>query len=242
MYSGGLKQISFLVFTILASSSSQKIYSQNNLTKNHLLNNCYILKPVYDDSEQNEPSEFEFAHDSINNCLKMVFSSPKSLRFDSSMAFVTGYQHQKGISINTNCFSKIINPDSSYLTEIFYNSSIATGQIISSVEFLQSYKKNILNFGSAVVYEFRFNDVVEASSHFMYIIIKIRAEKTEWEDFKGIVICSDGMDWKDYKDKGLSIPLFIQMVRRSKEFYIPLYFDGKRFIPIDHFKSSNWQE
>jgi hypothetical protein len=85
--------------------------------------------------------------------------------------------------------------------------------------------------------------VGELEPHSMYIVIKEQTEdqKRYGNTYKGFVLCCDGLDWKDFNDKG-SVPLFTKMVRRNKEFYIPLYFDGERFIPIGHFKSSNWQE
>jgi len=237
-----IKQSGIVLFLILNLSCKEKTYSQNTMARKELINNCYTLRPVYNDSQLDEPKDFDFTHDSVDNNLKTVISDARLIKFDSSMEFVTGFAHQKRMSINHDCLRKLENPDSSFLIEVYYNSSISTRPMISSVEFLQSYKKNILNFGNAIVYEYRFNNVVEASPHFMYIIVKGETEKRDWEDYKGFVLCSDGLDWRDYADKGFSIPLFTQMVRRSKEFYIPLYYNGERFIPIDHFKSSNWQE
>jgi hypothetical protein len=242
MFHNNIKQISVALFLIMNLSCKERASSQNAILQKRAVNNCYTLRPVYNDSQLDEPRDFEFTHDSINNILPGLISGVKSIKIDSSMDFVTGFGHQKKISINSDCFGKLDSPDSSFLIEIYYNSSVATRPIISSVEFLQSYKKNIFNFGQAIIYEYRFSNVVEASPHFMYILIKDESRKHDWDDYKGFVICSDGMGWRDYNDKGFSIPLFTQMVRRSKEFYIPLYYDGVRFIPIDHFKSSNWEE
>jgi hypothetical protein len=237
-----IRQIGIALFLIMNLSCKERTSSQNATLKKGAINNCYTLRPVYNDSQLDGPNDFEFTHDSINSILQGAISDAMRVKIDSSMNFVTGFGHQKKISINADCFGKLSSPDSSFLIGIYYNSSTAIRPIISSVEFLQSYKKDIFNFGQAIIYEYRFNNVVEASPHFMYIIVKDESRKHDWDDYKGFVICSDGMDWKDYNDKGFSIPLFTQMVRRSKEFYIPLYYDGRRFIPIDHFKSSNWQE
>ena len=174
-----------------------------------------------------------------------LISGKRPLAYDSAMDYITDFEHQQKILVNCKCFGKLNKPDSCGLENLYFNTGSSTWiKKRPIVDFLRTYKKNIMNFGEADVFEYRFNNVAEVEPHFMYIILKERTEDEEHynRDYKGIVLCSDGLDWKDYPDKGFSIPLFTQMVRRSKEFYIPLHYDGNRITPIGHFKSSNWQE
>lgn len=219
--------------------------SQVPVYKDSLVVNCYVTKPVYGDSKSESLGDFDFKKETLNDFLGKAIAPKGTIKYDLSMDFVTSFGYQKEIIVNYDCFSKLTRPDSSNLINIYFNSGLATWvKKRSTVQYLKTYKKVILNWGDATVFEFRFNNVAEIEPHFMYIILKdpTADEKRQGKDYRGFVICSDGLDWKDYKKEGGAIPLFIKMIRRSKELYIPLYYDGKRFIPIGHFKSNNWQE
>jgi hypothetical protein len=236
----GLLLLSMHVIGCKGQSHSQAPFSNDSLVVN-----CYVLKPVKNDSKADSLRDFDFTKDSLGDFLSGIISTKNPVRYDSTMDYVTSFEYQKRILVNYNCFRKLNKPDSCDLLSLYFNSGFATWvKKASTVQFLQTYRKAIINFGNVTVFEYRFNNVAEIEPHFMYIILKDQTEdeRRYGKDYKGIVICSDGMDWKDYTDKGFSIPLFTQMVRRSKEFYIPLYYDGERFIPIGHFKSANWQE
>jgi hypothetical protein len=213
--------------------------------KDSLVVNCYVTKPVYGDSKVELLGDFDFTKETLNDFLGKVIAIRGMIKYDLSMDFVTNYSYQKEIVVNSNCFSKLSKPDSSNLINIYFNTGFATWvKKRSAVQYLKTYKKVIRNLGDVTIFEYRFNNVAEIEPHFMYIILKDQTEneKRNGKDYKGFVICSDGIGWKDYSDKGFSVPLFTKMIRRSKEVYIPLYYDGKRFIPIGHFKSNYWQE
>ncbi|MFM9909474.1 MAG: hypothetical protein ACKVOW_09005, partial [Chitinophagaceae bacterium] len=131
--------------------------------------------------------------------------------------YITSFEKQRLIFINNKCLEKLNRPDSSNLMDLYFSSGYRTRVMTKTiVEFIQFYKKNVYNFGNATVYEYRFNGVAEVEPHFMYIILKQQTENEQryGKDYKGFVICSDGLDWKDYNDKGFSILLFKQMVKR----------------------------
>ncbi|MEJ0103784.1 MAG: hypothetical protein WDO19_15035 [Bacteroidota bacterium] len=243
MYSNNnLTRVYVLLFVILNLNCKQKTHSQAKGDNNSILN-CFIIKPVKNDSKADSLRDFDFSKDSIDGFLFDIISGKKSISYDSSMDYVTSFERQQLISINSKCFTKLSQPDSCNLMELYFSSDNRTKIMTKSiVEFLRSYKKTIYNFGNTTVFEYRFNGVAEVEPHFMYIILKEQTEEESryGKDYKGIVVYSDGLDWKDYNDDGFSIPLFKQMVRRNKQFYIPLCFDGNRFVPIGHFKSSNW--
>lgn len=211
--------------------------------------NCLLIKPVVSDSKADSMRFFDFSSESLDAFLAGIVAEKRRVIYDSAMDYVTGFERQQVVLLNHDCFRKLRRPDSCGLESVYFNTF--SGNSGSAVwlknrpfaEFLKTYDKNIFDFGRATVFEYRFNNVAEAEPHFMYLLLKSHTEDDEHysRDFKGIIICSDGLDWKDYPN-GYSVPLFIQMVRRSKEFYIPLYFDGARFIPMDHFKTSNWSE
>jgi hypothetical protein len=210
-----------------------------------LVVNCYIIKPIRNDSKADTIRDFDFSSASMDDFLIGIISGKRPIVYDSAMDNITNFERQRIILVNYKCFGKLNQPDSCGLDNLYFNTGSATWiKKRPVVTFLRTYKKDIMNFGKADIFEYRFNNVAEAEPHFMYIILRERTEDDEHynRDYKGIVLCSDGLDWQDYPDKDFSIPLFTQMVRRSKEFYIPLHYDGDRFIPIGHFKSNNWQE
>jgi len=232
-----------LVVFVFFIGCKEKGYSQAPGITDSTVVNCYTIRPVKNDSGADTLRDFLFGRESLEAYLAGAYK--KQAAYDSAMDYVTSFGHQKLIVINNACFDKLGKPDSSGLINLYFNSGSATWiKRKSTVQFLKTYKKSIINFGSATVFEYRFNNVAEIEPHFMYIILKEQMpdEKRYAKDYRGIVICSDGMDWKDYDDNGLSIPVFVQMIRRSKELSIPLHYDGNRFIPTGHFKGRNWEE
>jgi hypothetical protein len=239
------KQVYILLFIVLNFGCKEKTYSQNEGVNKGSIINCYITKPVKSDSKADTIRDFEFTKKSLDDVLSNIISSKNYATYDSVMDYVTSYERQKLIFMNNQCYERLSKPDSCNLMNIYFNSGYRTKIMTKSiVEFIQSYKKNIYKFGDATVFEYRFKGVAEVEPHWMYIILKEQTEDEQryGSDYKGFIICSDGLDWKDYTSLGFSIPLFKQMIRLSKEIYIPLYYDGERFIPIGHFKSNNWHE
>lgn len=219
---------------------SSQVFSSD---KDSLIVNCCKIEPVYNDSKSESPKDFEFTKETLDNFLNKTLGINKMPPADYKMDFVTNFGYQKEIIVNYDCFNRLTKPNTCNLINLYFNIHSSTWiKKKSVVEFIKKYKKSIYNYGKVNVFEYRFNNVAENEPHFMFIIIKepSDSELRLRKDYIGYAICSDGMDWKDSANRQFSTPLFIQMVRRSKEFYIPLYYDKRRFIPIGHFKSKNW--
>ena len=245
MASNRLSYIKLGAILVALQMNGCKGQGNSQVSKDSLVVNCYTISPVYADSKAGSLGDFDFTKETLNDFLGKTIATKGTVKYDLAMDFVTNFGYQKEIIVNNNCFTKLTKPDSSNLINIYFNSAFATWvKKRSAVQYLRTYKKVIRDLGDVTVFEYRFNNVAEVEPHFMYIFIKDQTEdeKRNGKDYRGFVMCSDGMDWKDYNKEGLSVPLFIKMIRRSKELYIPLNYDGKRFIPIGHFKSNNWQE
>lgn len=212
--------------------------------KERIVEYCYLTKPVKNNCNDDTRKGFDFSSESLDHFLTGIIAETRLPIYDSAMDYITSFDRQEQILVNYNCFSKLNRPESGGWENLYFNTgSPAWTQKHPFVDFLRTYKKNIFDFGRANVFEYLFNNVAEVEPHFMYIILREHTEDDDHygRDYKGIVLFSDGLDWKDYPN-GYSIPLFTQMVRRSKEYYIPLHFDGDRFIPMGHFKSDNWRK
>lgn len=235
-----------MIFLLLGFNVSckQKLNSQSVNSNDSLVVNCYMIKPIKTDSNADTLRDFEFEKEPLDHLLLNISAGKKKFQYDSAMEFVTSFGYQKLITVNYACVYKLNRPDSFNLMGLYFNSGKAPWvKKNSAIVFLKNYKKNILGFGPAIVFEYRFNNVAEVEPHFMYIILKMqeKAERQYGKDYMGLVLYSDGLDWSADNERG-AIPLYIQMIRRSKEIYIPLYYDGDRFIPVGHFKSPNWKE
>lgn len=232
-----------LLIYLVAGCKEQNYQQPSNLRQNRITS-CYIVKPVKQDSKASSSRDFEFPNISLDDFLAEIETGKRSVEYDSTMDYITSFERQRIIIVNADCFGKLSRPDSIDLMNIYFNSGFRNETFTHSiVEFMHQYKKNILQFGDAIVFEYRFNGVSEDEPHFMYIILKVPTEDDRrlGRDYRGFIICSDGLDWKENKDKKFSVPLFIQMVRRNKEFYIPIMYKDERFIPIGHFKTKNWE-
>lgn len=96
----------------------------------------------------------------------------------------------------------------------------------------KKYQKKILNYGDVIIYEYRCK-AADVSPHFLNIIIKEKKDDNPYgENYNGFVICSDGISWKNLN--GFSIPIFNNYLEGGG-FVAPLFFDGKRFIPVGMF-------
>jgi hypothetical protein len=213
-----------------------------SIKSNGLIIDCFILKPVKNDSKADTVRALQIPPYSLDYFLDSIAtSSPKCLSYDSAMDFVTSFEYQKIILVNSLCFKNLNKPDSCDLMDIYFDSRFRTSVFTKSIiKFLRSYKEDILNFGDALIFEYKFEDVAEDEPHFMYIILKDQtSEQNEYaEDYHGYVICSDGLEWKNFgKNQNKSMPIFIQKIIRGKMLLIPLYFDHSRFIPIGHFEN-----
>lgn len=208
-----------------------------------LTTNCMSIRPVKGDCYSDTLRDFEFGNMPLEQFLKIVSSKGDYLIFDSAMEFVTNFGYQKEILINNLCYDSLISVDSSPILNLYFNSAYATwAKKKSAVRFLKSYSKIIWGFGAAEVFEFQVEGVAEIEPHFICLIIKKQAEEEKriGSDYEGFALSSDGLEWQRIGESANFIPLIIKSVRRSKELFIPVYFDGKRFMPIGHFKSSNW--
>jgi len=215
------------------------------INKHYIPINYYITKPVKNDSKEDSPRDFEFSKETLDRFLANILKSNTELKYDSTMDFVTSFERQKNICFNSRYFGLLNYPDKCNLMDIYFNSGFDTQTMNGSiVQFIKTYKKTIFNFGTTTVFEYELIGVAEVEPHFIYILLKERTkDETRYGmDYKGFVICSDGMQWKLFGEGGVYLPLFIQRVNRSKEFYIPLYYYNDRFIPIGHFKTKNWHD
>jgi hypothetical protein len=167
-----------LLFLYLIGCKGES-HSQALINKDSLIVNCYKLKPVKGDSKADSLRNFDFTKESLDNFLKDIIYTKKPVEYDSTMDYVTNFEYQKMILVNYNCFSKLVKPDSCDLINIYFNSGFATWvKKRSTVQFLQTYKKILYNFGKVTVFEYRFNNVAEIEPHYMYIILN---EQTEVE-------------------------------------------------------------
>lgn len=208
-----------------------------------ILDNCYITKPVKEDSKEISLGDIEFSNLVLEDFLKTNLKKGLNPKIDNSMRFVTSFERQRQIFINNSCIGKLKGGNTDFLMELYYNSGFNTKSFSSSIiEYVGTYQKEIYNLGKCSIYEFRLNGVAEIEPHFMYIILQEQREQDIRfkKDIFGNVIFSDGMNWKNLNGSNESIPLFVHMIRREKEIVAPLYyFDGK-FIPIGHFKIGEW--
>lgn len=200
-------------------------------------NNCFIIKPLMSPSSLEEPQDFNPLPDKE---FKDLISEYESTQFemDSCMEFITGYSHQKTISIDYDCFSKLNDPNKSFIVEIFLNSMFNANAIIDFVHFTKSYEKHIYNFGPAIVFQYSLEGVVETAPHNITIITS-KKENRNRKDIKGIVFCSDGIRWTKLGNE-TSVLSLIERVRINKEYEILTTYDKSRFIPIAHHKIGEW--
>jgi hypothetical protein len=238
-------KVYFFLLLVFQMGCRDRTFSQNKAADRSSIINCYITKPVRHDSKADTLRNFELTNETLDKALRKIIASKERIVYDSAMDYVTSFERQKLIFINTQCVSKLNTPDSCNLMDLYFNSGYRTKLMTRPiVEFVQFFKKNIYKFGNALVYEYALKGVAEVEPHFMYIILKEQPEDAQryGEDYKGFVIYCDGIGWKDDAGGNFSIPLLKHSVRRDKQLYIPLFYDSEKFVPVGHFKSDNWRE
>jgi hypothetical protein len=208
---------------------------QNN--KSEIIN-CYIIKPINEDSKVSSISELNDSVISVERIVNRIrLNEPTTI--DSSVIMVTNFERQKEIFINAKCSSLLQFPDSLGLMNIYFNSGYHTKIMNHSiVDFLQSYSKDVYGFGKATVFEYEFKGVSETEPHYLFIIVRDQDENSKryGRDLSGIAICSDGLSWEELGKGGeQSLPIYLHMIRRGKELRIPLLYKMGGFRPIGHF-------
>lgn len=204
-------------------------------TNSTVVYNCYILKPVANDSKKDWYKTIGVDREISEKMLNDIVAHKKVLTIDTTYECITSFENQKEILINSHCLDKLFNADSSLLNDIYYNSIYRTKTYLGRphpVHFIKSYTKNIFQYGNATIFEYSFpSSAILSEPLFLYLIIRVE-DNSYGEDYKGYAISSDGMEWRDinYADS-VSIPLFIKKTR-TKNVFIPLIFDNNRFIPI----------
>lgn len=213
--------------------SGQAATHSNN---NGQLINCYILKPIQHNEEYRWVEHLPQLDTNISNFLENV-SIERDIKRDTSIGYITNFECQKKILINDDCFSKLNSIDSIDLNNIYFysrfNTSRRTG---SNIEFVRSYEKKILNLGNSLIYEYHLRNTSRIEPDFFHIIIFKKENYEIGEDHEGIVICSDGLDWSEVKEKGIVIPIHLTNLRGGMQIKVPLFFNKYEFIPIGHFK------
>ena len=226
-----------LFVMICVVSCNGQVNSQNSTNiVNKRVPNCYILKPIQHNEEYKWIENIPPLDTNITSFLQKA-TFEKGIKVDTAIGYITNFECQKKILINSECFSKLSNPDSTDLANIYYysrfNTSNRTG---SNVEFVRSYEKKILNFGNSIVYEYHLRNVSRVESDFFHIIVFKQESPEIGEDFEGLVIGSNGLDWYEIKGKGEFIPIHLTNLRGGMQVKVPLYFNKFEFIPIGHFK------
>ena len=210
-------------------------------SQNSKVNNYFILKPIKDNIEYEWIENLNFKDTNVAGFINII-GSADHLKMDSSMKFTMSFEMQKKIIVNSNYLSKFIFPDSVDLVNIYFSSKFNTSNLrASNVVYDTSYKKNILNYGRAVVYEYHFEGVSQVSCHSMQIIIK--SEENEYgEDYEGFVICSDGILWREISHTSKFLFSYLKALRGNIGIEIPMGFNGIEFIPLQHYKIDKWNK
>ncbi|NML22439.1 hypothetical protein HHL16_16260 [Pseudoflavitalea sp. G-6-1-2] len=237
-----MSSLLLLIILLNNSCTDNRNKKSNKNIKSPKIVNCFIVKPIREDSKSKLPSDIKFMKEPLEKLLKRI-NNNENINYDSAMSMVTGFEKQKEIYVNSGCVQYLNNPDSINLMDLyFYSGNYTKVMNHSIIKFIRSYDKNVHKMGKAKIYEYRLNGVAETEPHCMYIILKDQSEEEQriGRDHTGIVFCSDGMNWIELPEKKGSMPKLIQMIRRGMEFEIPLYYDSSRFIPIGHYKIGDW--
>lgn len=232
-----LFKIYLLIFILYNSScKNQNPPISNNVTK---LINCYILKPILKNKEFEGLDKLSYLDTNMVDFIKKYPFARKKIKIDDSIGYITSFEYQKRILINEHCFSNLTLPDSIDLSDIYFssrfNTSLRTGL---KIQFLNSYKKNILNLGNVQIFEYYVPYLSTVEAKIFHIIVFNQPNREEGDDFEGIVINSDGLDWKEINLKGEVIPIHLTNLRGEMQIKIPLIFDGSQFLPIGYFRGT----
>ncbi len=222
---------------ILTACINKKGNSPENKNGNPEIINCYLIKPIANDSKVAFLKDITDKSINLNNFVNQLDLGGQ-ISVDSSVIMVTNFERQKEIFINSKCSSFLNSPDSIDLMNIYFNSGYHTKTMTRSiVEYLQSYPKNVYGFGKVTTYEYRFNGVSETEPHYLYILLREQDEKSQRlnRDLSGVAFCSDGLTWKEVNKGGQFLPIYIHLIRRGKELEIPLLYQMAGFRPIGHF-------
>lgn len=199
--------------------------------------NCYILKPILQNKEYKWLDKLPYLDTNMNHFLKYIFLK-KDIKNDTIIGYITSFESQKRIFINEECFSNIVHLDSIDLSNIYFysrfNTSSRTGL---KIEFVKSYKKNILNLGNVEIFEYFIPNLSTVEANVFHIIIFENPNREQGDDLGGIVINSYGLEWKEVEAK-CEIPIHLTNLRGGIQIKVPLYYDGNQFIPIGHFRGA----
>jgi hypothetical protein len=69
-----------------------------------LISPCYIMKPVYHDSKADSLRNFDFPLQPLEDLIGKIESGNTDLSFDSAMDYITSFERQKILFINSSCF------------------------------------------------------------------------------------------------------------------------------------------
>jgi hypothetical protein len=192
------------------------------------------MKPVLDDSKNGWYASNKSVKQISDKMLEMILKEQRNdsnVTMDTALDCITSFEYQKELLINSRCINKLEYPDSADLQNLYFNSIYSTSIVTKNhVSFIRKYDKNILNYGLAKIFEYSLAGPA-VNPHFLSVIIKIKNNDDQDDDYKGFAISSDSLSWKDSKDGLISLPIFIKNTR-TKSVYIPLVFHGGKFIPI----------
>jgi len=215
----------------------------NIVLKSQSINNCFILHPVFEVSDDMEPN---LKLDTVSEISK------NQNKLDPSVAFVTNFEYQKQIIIDYNCFNnnQFENIENSFLKEIVNSSCGSPNPIISNLRLVKKGVKNILNLGLVNIFEYEFTTDEQTPNHFIIIVPII--ENDTGIDYNGIVLFSYGFNWYKLTNQSEEVCSIIYNIRRNKKLEILLNFTKNhpnskinsfyigRFIPIGNKVYGGW--
>ncbi len=234
-------KIIFLVFIALSCNSkpdkTNQITSESIVDKNDeiegISKSCITTKPVKNASDLYKPQNIEdtFLSDlDFNNLLADLNSS--KVVIDSTVIYTTHKDSQREIIITKKCLK-----DTTSLGRVLMEEYFVSDFIYDEIKMIKTEKKKILNFGDALVYEFKIIGGSEYNPHNVILILKDNGS-----NYSGISLCSDGIRWKKNEEEEY-IPLFVERVRIHKQYEIPMLYIKNKFVPLGHHKIPElWKE
>jgi hypothetical protein len=187
-------------------------------------------KSVTDKVQSYLVSETVLQEDSIPGIVEAFSVNPE---IDTLVEYVMNDNQQLRFKVGKVEFEKFINNEDSMMSCLF-NNAFPYGKLIK----LYSRTINIFSLGEMQVIEYEIQGGAEVFPH--SILIVYSSLKTS---YVGNIIISDGIKWINEGSTNGSILVFIERIRIHKQLGIPLFFTGKYFVPVTHYKlPEKWQD
>ena len=191
---------------------------------------AFQSKSVTDKVQSYLVSESELQEDSIPSIVEAFSVNPE---IDTLVEYVMNDKQQLRFKIDKVEFENFINKEDSIMSCLF-NNAFPYGKLIK----LYNKTVNILSVGEMQVIEYEIQGGAEVFPHSILIVYS-----SSDTSYVGNIIISDGIKWiNDGRTDG-SILVFIERIRIHKQLGIPLFFTGKYFVPVTHYKlPEKWQD